>query len=225
MRALYQAAGGSIIALADDRNECYVVQLVGKVGKKNYHTALRGVLKNLPEDAYTNFLLNTKDLQSRPDLAGYWFWAHFVPRYYKQVGKCKIAIVRAKQTFWHNQLGKVSGLLKIARMDVEVKFFDELNTGQDWLIEGILPAQTTLKEAIQKRLPSIPNPFKRKKTEEEEEEDNDDAWSDEPPEEKKKNFLLRAFHSIRERLSRMPFFKDVKVIIKFDPKGRLQDDD
>jgi|GEM_PF-3288327 len=214
MRLLYQGAGGTILALVNDADEYYIVQMVGKVGKKNYQAALRTVIKNLAENDYPHFLLNAKDLQSQPDLAGYWFWAHFVPRYYKRVGKCRIAILREKQTFWHRQFSKVGGLLKAGRMNIEVEFFTDLNTAQDWLIDGILPAQTTLRNAIQKKLTAFKNPFKKNKSTE-----KDD---DEPI--KKKNFLIQAWDWVRHKLSLIPFFKNVKVRVKFDPKGQLRND-
>jgi hypothetical protein len=194
MRLLYQGVGGSVLALANEDEECYVVQLVGKVGRKSYQTALREVTKNLADEPYPAFLLNIKDLQSQPDLAGYWFWAHFVPRYYKKVGKCKIAIVRSKQTIWHSQLSKVTNLFKAGRLDIELQFFDAVNPAQDWLIDGILPAQPTIKEVLQKKIPKVKVKipalafWKRKKKQEPEEEFEEEEEEENKPKEKKRFF-------------------------------------
>jgi hypothetical protein len=233
MKLLYQSAGGSALALANEDDELYVVQLVGKIGRKNYQTALREVAKNASEDAFPALLLNVKDLQSQPDYGGYWFWAHFIPRFYKKVGKCKVAIVRSKQTVWHNQLGNLSQLLK----KVEVRFFESVDTAQDWLIDGILPEQTTLKETLQKKLPKVklpkvplPNPFKKKKTqkeldEEELDEELEDFEDEENPKQKKRFFLLKAWDWLRKKVGGLGIFKNVKVRVKFDPKGRLGEEE
>jgi hypothetical protein len=241
MRLLYQGVGGSVLALANEDEEYYVVQLVGKVGRKSYQTALREVTKNLADEPYPAFLLNIKDLQSQPDLAGYWFWAHFVPRYYKKVGKCKIAIVRSKQTVWHSQLSKVTNLFKAGRMDIELHFFDAVNPAQDWLIDGILPEQPTLKGVLQKKIPKVKIKlpafafWKRKKKEEqaeEPEEEEEENFKDEmleededEPKAKKRFFLLRAWDWVRDKAQAISFLKNVKVKVKFDPKGRLKDEE
>lgn len=231
MRLLYQGVGGSVLALANEDEEYYVVQLVGKVGRKSYQTALREVTKNLADEPYPAFLLNIKDLQSQPDLAGYWFWAHFVPRYYKKVGKCKIAIVRSKQTMWHSQLSKVTNLFKAGRMDIELQFFDAVNPAQDWLIDGILPEQPTLKGVLQKKIPKVKIKlpafafWKRKKKEEPEEEFEEEEEEDNEPKEKKRFFLLRAWDWLRDKVQALGIFKNVKVKVKFDPKGRLKDEE
>lgn len=222
MRLLYQSAGGSALLLADDRDEYYVVQLVGKVSKKNYQTALREIIKNLDADAYTCLLLNLKDLQSQPDLAGYWFWAHFIPRFYKKAGKCKVAIVRAKQTTWRNQLSKVSSLFRVGKLQLDVRFFDTLPTAQDWLIDGILPETSP---SDKKKMLNLPNPFRTNKKYQDEEEENEDWDEDEEPKKKKRFFVYKVLDWIKERINGLSFLKKIKVKVKFDPKGRLGEDE
>lgn len=230
MRLIYQSVGGGALVLADDRDEYYVVQFIGEVGKKNYQTALREILKNVEDDGYTALLLNLKDLQSQPDLAGYWFWAHFVPRFYKKAGKCKVAIVRAKKTNWRNQLGKITALLRAGKVQVNVHFFDTLPTAQDWLLDGILPEKAP---SERKFLPNFSNPFKRKKKQIEEGEDDyeRDSWQDEDEaydddeRPQKRSFLLKALDWIKEKATFFSFLKKIKVKVKFDPKGGLKEEE
>ncbi len=213
MRLLYQSAGGGALVLADDRDEYYIVQLVGEVGKKNYQTALREVIKQVEDDGYTSLLMNMKDLQSQPDLAGYWFWAHFVPRFHKKAGACKIAILRAKESTWRNQLSKATALLRVGKVKLDVRFFDALPTAQDWLIDGFLPEKEPAEKRAWFKLPTL---FKKKKQDDFEEEEEEEDYEEE--ENKKPSLLKRV-------LSVFSFLKKVKVKVKFDPKGRLDEDD
>ena len=217
MKAIYQGVGASVLVLLDEQNECYVVQMIGKISKKSYQVALRAVLKNLQEDPYPNVLLNIKDLESKPDLGLYWLWAHFAPRFYKITKELKIAIVKPKSKYAVRAMGVIGKLLSIGKVRLQARQFEELSEAQDWL-EGFEPEKKT-KQFF--RLPFISNG--KKETENDEYTENrqynrqyddkynnkyddydeyNDKYDDDKPEKKLNNWFVKASNYIKKKIGR-----------------------
>lgn len=136
MKSIYESSNQQVVALVDLRKKYYVVQLIGRVSGKAYREGLLQVLKHSKESSITKIILNTKELQNNPDLAGTWLASHFIRRFYKIHGDLRLAVVNHRRKIGQFTLAWLQVILKPLRIQFPLRVFENLKEAQGWLLNG-----------------------------------------------------------------------------------------
>lgn len=121
------------MALVDDYEEYYVVQLVGDVSRKSYREALKAVLANIEDAPYPRLIINLRDMKTKPDLGRYWFTIYFLPKFYRHAGQIYIAMISQTNKLERNSIPWMSSLIKFLGVKVTVKFFKQVFDARQWI--------------------------------------------------------------------------------------------
>ncbi len=138
MESIYETSNGSTIALLNEENEFYVLQLIGKVSKTHYQGALNAILEDAESRECGNLLLNTKDMIGTPDPWRFWFTNHFVRKLDKLIEpKIYIAVVHPMKFIEKFSVPYMYAFLRMIGWKVNVNFFDTIQKATDWLEKNI----------------------------------------------------------------------------------------
>lgn len=134
MASIYMSSNGNTLAFIDFATQTYVVQLVGNVSQKSYREAFKAILKQTEDYPWSNILINAKDLQNIPDLGRQWLTTQFIPRFYRKIKSVKLALLSPTHALEKKGVSLFYGLVAKLGLGVQVKFFEELQEAQEWLM-------------------------------------------------------------------------------------------
>ncbi len=145
MTSLYETENACVVALLDNRNGFYVMQLVGDVPRKHYRNAWEAILQDARKNSarqnnVSDIIFNFKDMQTQPDPARTWFSNQFLPRFNKIHPNMRVAVISpaisvAEQTFVpiFYAIRNFFGQFFSKKTTIQVKYFKKVIQAHDWL--------------------------------------------------------------------------------------------
>jgi hypothetical protein len=135
MESIYETTNGSTVVLLDNKNGFYIVQLIGKVSRTHYQAAFQTILEDSKKTNVSNLLLNIKDLTATPDPYRLWFTKFFLPKLSKNIkNTIHIAVVHPLKLIEKYTIPFFYEVLKIFGWNIEVRFFENLQKANQWLV-------------------------------------------------------------------------------------------
>lgn len=134
MESIYETTNGSTMALVNEDEEFYILQLIGKVSKTHYKTALEAILEDAEMRGFGSLLLNTKDMIGTPDPWQWWFTNHFLRKLDKAIEeKIYIAVVHPLKFVEKYTIPYFYAFLRYMGWKVKVNFFENIEKATKWL--------------------------------------------------------------------------------------------
>lgn len=134
MESIYETTNGSTMALVNEEEEFYILQLIGKVSKTHYKAALEAILEDAEMREFGSLLLNTKDMTDTPDPWQWWFTNHFLRKLDKAIEpRIYIAVVHPLKFVEKYTIPYFYAFLRWIGWKVKVNFFENIEKATKWL--------------------------------------------------------------------------------------------
>ncbi|TAG87613.1 MAG: hypothetical protein EAZ20_10270 [Bacteroidetes bacterium] len=138
MESIYETSNGSTVALLNEEDDFYVLQLIGKVSKTHYQAALNAILEDAEARECGNLLLNVKDMIGTPDPWQWWFTNHFIRKLDKLIEpKVYVAVVHPLKFAEKYTVPYLYAFLRLIGWKINVNFFKNIQKATQWLEKNI----------------------------------------------------------------------------------------